>query len=114
MAYQSVTRNATILNGASLSDAIVNNGAPVAGVYMPAAWTTADLTLQMSLDGANFNNVYDKDGTEVTIKAGASRYIQLNSADFVGCVAFKIRSGTSGTPVNQGADRTITAVMLVL
>lgn len=110
---QLVTRTATIANGASLSGAVEIDGATLVGVVMPAAWTTANLTLQMSADDSNFANVYDELGSEKTITAAASRYILLNPSDYLGSNSLKIRSGTSGTPVNQGGDRTITIILYV-
>lgn len=106
-----VTRTATIANGASLSDAIQTDGSTLVGIIMPAAWTAANLTLQMSHDDSTYNNVYDETGTEKTIVASASRYILLNPADFLGANSLKVRSGTSGTPVNQGADRSLIFVL---
>ena len=107
-----ITRTVTIANGASLSSALTDvDGASLVGIVMPAAWTTANLTLQFSHDDTAYNNVYADDGVEVTIIAGASQYIRLNPADFLGANAVKVRSGTSGTPVNQGGDRVITLVL---
>lgn len=107
--------NATIANGASLSDAVdlTDNpgggsaGCALVGLQMPAAWTAAGLTLQGSMDGVNFANVYDQSGTEVTLTVAASRFIQLNPADFAGFRKLKLRSGTSGAPVNQGQNSII-------
>jgi hypothetical protein len=74
---------------------------------MPAAWTAANLTFQVSHDGTNFFNLYDKDGTEYTVTADASRAIILPLSDWVGIEHLKIRSGTAAAAVNQGAERTI-------
>lgn len=85
----------------------------IVGVEMPSSWDAANLTLQVSTDGGStFNNVYDKDGDEVVIEADASRYVILNPALFAGIDEFKLRSGTSGTPVVQTAARTIKLVMV--
>lgn len=109
-----VNRTFTIAESASLSDAIILDEALLAGLLLPAAWTTADLTLQASTRAApsTYANVYDVDGTEVTIKAAASRYVALNPADFAGMYAIKLRSGTSGSPVTQAAARSIVATVL--
>lgn len=106
-----IIRNATIANGESLSNAIDVDGSAVVGIVMPAAWTAANLTLQMSHDDTTYNNVYDEVGAEKTITASTSRYIVLNPADFIGANSVKLRSGTSGTPVNQGAARSIVVVL---
>lgn len=105
---------ATIANGASLSNALLINEAMLVGIIMPGTWTTANLTLQGAgeNDESTFNNVYDKDGTEVTINAAASRYITLEPAKFAGIKQLKIRSGTSGSAVNQGGARSIVAVLM--
>jgi len=98
----------TIANGASLSGAVdfyVTDN-PVA-LQMPAAWTTANLTVQASFDGTTFTDVYSDDGTEKVITAAASRWIYLNITQFLGVRQIKLRSGTSGSPVSQGAARTI-------
>lgn len=107
-----IRRTATILSGASLSDSIEVDGSAIVGVVMPAAWTAANLTFQASHDDTTFNNVYDEFGTEKTVSASTSRYIPLNPADFAGADSIKVRSGTSGTAVNQGADRSIIFVLL--
>lgn len=103
---------AAIASGEALSAEIDLNGQLPVAIVMPAAWTAASLTLQISIDddGAIFNNVYDDGGTEYTVTAAASRYIYLDPLVLVGVRKLKIRSGTSGTPVNQAAARTLTIV----
>jgi hypothetical protein len=105
------TTTATIANGASLSGAVNLSGFTLIGIDMPASWTAANLTLQASVDNSTWDNVFDQTGTEVTITAAASRFILLNPADFVSVRYLRVRSGTSGTPVNQGGARTITLIV---
>jgi hypothetical protein len=106
------TRTVTIASGASLSNALNDlDGQILVGIVMPADWTAANLTVQLSHDDSTFNNQYDEAGTEVTIVAAANRYINLTPANHLGATALKIRSGTSGTAVNQAADRIITLVL---
>jgi hypothetical protein len=82
---------------------------------MPAAWTAATLTFQVSYDGTTFVDLYDDTGTEIQWQAAASRFIVPSApSQFFGIQALKVRSGTTGTPVNQGADRAIQVVGLVL
>lgn len=95
-----------ILNGGSLSAAIDVGQLRAARVQIPALWTTANLTFQTSIDGVTYADLYDG-SLEYTITAAASREILLPIADFLGIRYLKIRSGTSGTPVNQVADRTL-------
>lgn len=100
----------TIANGASLSGSVYVNERTVVGLEMPAAWTAASITFQASQDDTTYNDVYDNDGTELTVTAAASRYIILSPAKFVGAKYLKVRSGTSGSAVNQGAARVINVV----
>jgi hypothetical protein len=92
-----------IASGASLSGSISCPGT-LAGIQMPAAWTTASLTFQVSLDGSTFTNVYDKNGNEYTVlstSSVASQYVIIPPADTVGWKYIKVRSGSSGSPVTQ-------------
>lgn len=101
----------TIASGASLSGIVDLGPLRAFGVLMPASWTTANLTLQASADGVNFYNVYDDSGAEVTITVAASQYVILASpAKMLGLRWIKVRSGTSGSAVNQGADRTMNII----
>ena len=100
---------ATILDTASLSDAVELKGAGVLRIGMPAAWDAADLTFQISDDGGTtFRNVYWDWGPEMVVDAAASMTIELSP--FVGLHKIdqlKVRSGTAGTPVVQTDDRII-------
>ena len=109
------SQEASIANGASLSGAVVLPPAEyLCGISMPAAWTAANLTFQASFDGTTYYDLYDQDGTELNITAAASRHIVLNPDNFWGFKWLKVRSGTTGTPVNQGAARTITLLTRAL
>ena len=115
----------TIANGASLSGVADLTSHRLVGIVIPSAWTAANLTFQgrpkASADvTAHPNdalaNVYDQGGAEVTVTVGgASRFIALTpatSALFDGIGELKVRSGTSGAAVNQGAARVITLVLI--
>lgn len=100
----------TIANGTSLGPSIsLGAGLPVT-ILMPAAWTTANLTFQISYDGTNFYNLYDDAGNEVTVTAAASEALAIDPSYFQGALYLKVRSGTNGTPANQGADRILSVV----
>lgn len=99
-----------IANGESLSSGTKIGGAAIVGVELPAAWTAANLTFQVSTDGSAYKDLYDSTGAEIVVTAAASRYVRLPAVDFFGFRYVKVRSGTSGTPVNQGAERSITLV----
>ncbi len=97
----------TIANGASLSGAVDLRGYVPYGIEMPAAWTAAGLSFEVSSDGINFVDLYDSTG-EYTLSATAGTAIGFPGANvFTGFKYMKVRSGTSGTPVNQGADRVL-------
>lgn len=101
----------TITSGASLSDAVSLASRNIWSVLMPAAWTAADITFQGSIDGSNFFNLYDG-GTEYQLAADANRMVSITKAQlFIGLTHIKVRSGTAGTPVNQGADRTLSVLI---
>lgn len=108
-------QTATIANGASLSD-VVDCGATSRAfrLVMPAAWTAAGLTVQSSADGITFSNLYTTAGAEYTITTDASRDVILPLADFIGIRYFRLRSGTAGAPVNQGASRAIGVISQAL
>lgn len=107
---QTRPRDATIAASASLSDAVDMQGRDVVGFEMPAAWTTANLTFQVSLDNTTFNDLYDDAGNEETVTAAASRFISVDPVMFRGALYLKVRSGTTGVPVNQAAERVIKVV----
>jgi hypothetical protein len=103
---------ATIANGQALSGALNLGGLRLFGIVMPAAWTAANLTFQMSYDGGTtWVDVYDTTGSEVTTTAAVSRYLAVDPALFASLALIKIRSGTTGTPVNQGGDRVLQLVL---
>jgi len=97
----------TIPNGAALSAAVNLYGFRLAGIQMPAAWDTAILTLQGSLDGATFYDVYDSDGNAVELDVDDQRFVTVFTGYTAGIPILKLRSGTSASPVNQTADRVI-------
>jgi hypothetical protein len=101
---------ATIANGASLSGAVdLGPELRAALIQMPGDWAAADLTFQASVDGTTFWNLHvDSSDTEVTVQAGEDRTIVLPKTVFEGIRHLKIRSGTAGSAVNQGAARTLT------
>lgn len=105
---QPKVKTVTILSGAALGASFIGDGRLVA-IQMPAAWTAANLTFQGSMDGATYCDMYDNSGTEVNIPAGASQYILIPDLK---AAWIKVRSGTTGTPVNQGADRVIQLYVL--
>lgn len=101
------TSSVVIANGASLSGAYALNGEHLVAIQMPAGWDTAALTFQASYDGSTFVNAYDNNGSEITVQAAASRWIEIPALLLSGAKSLKVRSGTSGVAVNQTAARTL-------
>lgn len=103
----------TILNGASLSAEVTVGAKRIVGIQMPAVWTTGAFTFQAhigTLAGVEtYGGVVDAAGAAVTVAAPtAGSYIVLSEAASMtlhGLGRIKVRSGTAGTPVNQGAQR---------
>lgn len=109
----STFKQQTIANGTAITATgfDVGAGAYVTGILMPAAWTAASLTFQVSIDSANFFDLYDNYGAELVIPAAASRVITVPATLFLGFRYIKVRSGPTASPINQGADRTITLIV---
>lgn len=99
--------SAVIANGASLSGAVDLGRNTLVGIVMPAAWTAANLTFQVSADGVTYSDLYDNTGTEKSVTAAAGRFIFTVPADWVGIRFVKVRSGTAAAAINQGAARTL-------
>jgi|TARA_Y100000034_G_scaffold135640_1_gene208405 hypothetical protein len=96
------------------SDEVDLSGIEVEAIMFPAGWTAADLTfLSSNVTGGTFYDVYDSGGTELALTVAASRMIGLTAAHKAVLKALrfvKFRSGDTGTPVAQVAERTLTLV----
>lgn len=109
-------RKFTIAGGASLSSAVDLQGCTMARLSIEAPWATANLSFQYSSEDANYGNLYDAFGTavSVTVPSEAATLpvtVVLSAGDWWGMRWLKIRSGTSGSAVNQGvAAGSISAV----
>lgn len=105
MSFPLTTNNALIADGTSISGSVFVGYGLLVGLIVPSGWDSADITLQACpVEGGTFYNVHNKAGdTEETIQAGASRHIWLDPP-MRGFGWIKVRSGTSGSPVNQSGD----------
>lgn len=110
---------ATIASGASVSGTIDLGSTRLFAIQMPSGWTAAGLTFLAATvaadapncNGATFSSIYDDTGTEVAATVAASQYIVMSvPGKWLGVRCLQIRSGTSGTPVNQAASRTLSIV----
>jgi hypothetical protein len=104
----------TIAAGASLSNPALIGDHTLVGIYIPANWTTASLSFQISFDeGVTFHNLYDDSGTEVNLTPTMSflpQYFALSPDPFGGIVLICVRSGTQGSPVVQVTAAPLTLV----
>lgn len=89
----------------------LNQASALVGIVMPSGWTTANLTFQGSADNATYNDIYDENGSEVVIVAAASRFITIPPRFLIAPRYLKVRSGTTGTPVAQGAERSLALIV---
>lgn len=104
--------DAVIPNGAAASSSIQLNGATLVGVFVPATWTTANLGVEVSRDGSTWAPAYDAAGELITfVVAAGGTYIALPAGAFNGIEYVRFTSHNAGTPVNQGGNRTIVAVL---
>lgn len=104
--------DAAIAGGVSLSPEVPLGAKTLVGVAMPAAWTAASITFQVSPDGGTtWLDLVDSSGSEVAITASANQFVQIDPAVWRGINMVKVRSGTSSAPVNQGADALVGLVV---
>ncbi len=108
------TTPATIAAGASLSEPVALGALTLVGISMPAAWTAAALTFQVSPDGGTtWQELFDGAGNEVTVQAAAGQFVvpfAMPSYLWRGVNMIQVRSGTAGGPVNQAAEAVINIV----
>lgn len=107
--------HAKILAAASLSGEVDLRGLVLVAVQLPAAWTAADLSFQAAekptAEGGVYGEVFIGDavggGAALAVDAAASQYTTLNFVGSPQNCMLKVRSGPSGVPVVQAADRDI-------
>jgi hypothetical protein len=93
--------------GEALSDGLDCSEGPIVRLTMPADWTPANITFQISSDGEMYNDLVDRNGNEITMTVVAGSAVVLSQfAEYLKAVAFiKIRSGTAEYPVAQNMQR---------
>lgn len=100
-----------ILNGTSLAAGVKTDWSHVLSLGMPAAWTAAVITMQVSQDGITYRNLFDEFGSEVTLTVAAGNEVALPVTRLAPYGWVKLRSGTAAAPVAQGANSLFTFVM---
>ncbi len=105
---------ATIAAGQSLSGTISMGADTLVGIWMPAVWTAASLTFQVSPDGGTtWCELYNDTGGELTLTVAAGQFIALvtnGNYAWRGINMLTVRSGTAGAPVNQVAQAIVTLI----
>ena len=70
----------TIANGGTTSTAYELGGTHLIGILMPSAFTGIKLTIEGSIDGTNFYQLYGStSGTAKEIKVAANKFIEIES-----------------------------------
>lgn len=99
--YTNVTAAIEIDDATGLSPAVAIGELKPLALVMPALWTAAVVTMQSSLDGVTYHDVYIK-ATEYSLTVGVSRHVLLDPSELEGVGPYiKLRSGTSASPVTQ-------------
>jgi hypothetical protein len=95
----------TIAAGESLSDGIDCRAGPLIRITMPAAWTGAKLSFQVSSDGSFYNDVVDPKGNEYIIRCVPGTAVRVPSEWNPMIQFLKVRSGSRQRPVVQEMQR---------
>lgn len=104
----------TIAAGASLSGAANLGDKILCAIIVPATWTAAALTFQVSDDnGVTWYEMYDYLGNEENVAVGnvtAGGRFYVDPSDFASVDLIKVRSGTLAAPVDQATAATLSLV----
>jgi len=86
------------------SNAVNTDGMLLTGIVFPAAMTGTAVTFDFSVDGTNFHDVVETDGTEVTYTVTAGDVVRVDPSGwaFASSGFLRIVSGTA-----EAADRNI-------
>lgn len=91
---------ADIQSGTTTSQTLDLCGSSLVGIYMPAAFTGTAITFQVSVDGTNFQPMY-QGSTQYSISVSAGRYQQIPGSDFAGIRYLQVVSGSSETGLRK-------------
>jgi hypothetical protein len=100
----------TVADSASLSGAIDIGTYVVCGFIPDSGWNTAALTFQASFDGTTYYNLFNGASELAYAAIAASSWVAVDPAVFMGVRFLKVRSGTSGSAVNQTGASVVTVV----
>src|SRR5664279_2494122 len=105
MSLLTKTATVTIAINTALSGPICLGDGVLCAIKMPAGWDAAALTFQVSDDGGTtWQELLDNSGAAITVASpAAAQRINMFATDFQSAIWLKVRSGTSGSAVNQTA-----------
>jgi len=89
----------TIANGGTTSTAYELGGTHLVGLLIPSAFTGTKLTIEGSIDGTNFYQLYGStSGTVKEIKVAANKFIEIennydNPFNFIRLVSNSVEAG---------------------
>lgn len=89
----------TIANGETTSTAYELGGTHLVGILMPSAFTGIKLTIEGSIDGVNFYQLYGSTfGTAKEIKVAVNKFIEIesnydNPFNFIRLVSNSVETG---------------------
>ena len=112
MSLRTRQANVTIAADAALSGAVCLGDGVLCAIQMPAVWTAADLSFQVSDDGGTtWTELLDSAGVAIAVTTpAATERLEVDASDFKSAVFLKVRSGTSAIPANQAAARVLTLI----
>jgi hypothetical protein len=114
------TQTVQIAAGQNLSGEIDIGSKGLVGIGVPANWTTAGLSFQVSTDGGNsWGELWDGTaGTEFVVPSlvggTLQYYVGIDPTKLRGAQSFKIRSGTQAAPVTQVNLVTLTLITKIV
>jgi len=90
-----------------------NFGCTPAAIIMPAAWTAADILIELSLNGTDWYPVKDAFKQFDPIQVDVSTWVVIDSAKYWTARIFRLKSVAAGDPtttVNQAAARVLKVI----
>lgn len=99
------TEDVVIANSAQLSGAANLTGLRLAGIVMPAAFTGAALTFEVSHDGTTYQELYWND-IAYSVTVAAAKNVSLTMNAFWPWQYVKVKSDSA-----EGAERTLTLIL---
>jgi len=94
-----------IKSGQFVSDAIDLGTDFVVGLIMPNEWTPASVSIVVSIDGVDFYDLHEYNGSEVLFNVEPRCAVNIDPNRLMLARFLKLRSGLKYTPVIQESDR---------